>query len=98
MDDLERLLTDSLRREDPPAGFEQRVLAATRRSAFSWRPLAAIAAAVSLVAGAGWEYDRARRERYAGQEAKAKLELALRVTSAQLQKVQHTLDSLNEGN
>lgn len=95
MDEFEGLLKASLRREDPPDGFERRVLqAVSRRRSFSWRPLAAIAATVMLVAGAGWEYDRARRERAAGEAAKAKLELALKVTSATLHKVHQSLDSL----
>jgi hypothetical protein len=95
MDEFEALLRTSMKREEPPEGFERRVLAAvSRRRSFSWRPMAAIAAAVMLVAGAGWEYERERSERAAGEAAKAKLELALKVTSATLHKVHQSIDSI----
>jgi ferric-dicitrate binding protein FerR (iron transport regulator) len=96
MDDFEKLLKASMRREDPPAGFEQRVMAATRRRPI-WRPLLALAAMLALMAGAGWEYEQSRRERAQGEAAAAKLELALQVTGEKLHKIQQKMDSMSEG-
>jgi hypothetical protein len=82
MDDLEIQLKRALAREDPPEGFEGRVLARTRlrRSAPRWL---AAAAAVLLIAGGGYSY-RWRE----GQMAKQKVLLALRITSAKLSRIQ----------
>ena len=92
MDDLERLLEDSLRREEPPSGFESRVFARMRRRT-AWRPWLAIAATLVIGGGVGWQYEQDRRERERGEAAKAQLELALRIASAKLQKVQKTIEA-----
>jgi hypothetical protein len=92
MDDLEQVLKDSLRREEPPAGFESRLLAMTRRRAV-WRPWLAAAAALIIGGGVGLRYEQDRRERERGEAARAQLELALRIASAKLQKVQKTIES-----
>ncbi len=98
MDDFERMLGQSLRREEVPFGFEQRVMAlTTRRRRVAWQKWTAIAAMAVLTAGAGWRYEEVRRERMAGESAKAQLETALRITSTKLHKVHQTIDALNEG-
>ncbi len=97
MDDFERLLEQSLRREAAPFGFEQRVMALTARRRVAWQKWTAIAAMAVLTAGAGWRYEEVRRERAAGESAKAQLETALRITGAKLNKVHQTIDSMNEG-
>lgn len=97
MDDFEKLIVDALRRENPPMGFEQRVLAATAPRHSRWGWVMAIAAATIMAAGGGWQYEQHRRERQQGEMAKAKLELALKITTAKLTKIQKTLDSHYEG-
>lgn len=97
MDNFEELLRDTLRRENPPEGFERRVLAAAAPRRFSWRPMMAIAAMLAVAAGAGWQVEQSRRDHEAGEAAKAKLEQALRVTSTKLQKIRQTVDSMGEG-
>lgn len=97
MDDFERMLQQSLRREEAPFGFEQRVMTLTRRRGVAWRKWTAIAAMSVLTAGAGWRYEEVRRERVAGESAKAQLETALRITGAKLNKVHRTIDAMNEG-
>ncbi|MBZ5605298.1 MAG: hypothetical protein LAO79_23615 [Acidobacteriia bacterium] len=99
MDDLERQLGDALGRKEPSAGFEHRVLAAVERSKkrpwFSPRFQWAAAIAASLVMIAGVVRYREAEERAAGEAAKLKLELALKITSEKLQKIQ---DRVNQGN
>ena len=97
MDDFEKMLQESLRREDPPEGFERRVLAVVNRRRFSWRQVGAIAAMAAVTLGSAWEWDRTRRERQAGEAAKVKLELALRVTSERLHKIHQKVDAVGEG-
>ena len=97
MDDFEKLLSETLKREEAPEGFERRVMAAVNRKRFDWRPIAAIAAMLAVTAGSAWEWERARQEREAGEAAKAKLQQALRITSEQLHKVHKSLDAVGDG-
>jgi len=94
---LDRLLKEAMRRQDPPVGFEARVLGMTRRRTTSWKPWLAIAATLIIGGGLGWQVDQERRDRVQGEAAKAKLELALRITSAKLQKIQKTIEARNQG-
>lgn len=96
MDDLERRLSEALRREDPSGSFEARVMAAVareqdRRRAWipgGWRWATALAMTVVAVFGV-----QKYRERAAGEEAKARLELALRITSEKLRKIQQQVNA-----
>ena len=94
---LEDELRNAMRREEPPEGFVERTLArasAPRQNAWigiiarqglRW----ALAGALCLVLGvAGMEFRRAQVERARGEEAKAQLMLALRITADKLQLVQ----------
>ena len=103
MSRLEDELRNALRREEPPAGFEARLMARLaqepeRKTGLArWLRLpemrlplmtqVAFAAALCLVVVAGVRYERDRRERVEGLAAKAKLMQALRVTGTQLQAV-----------
>jgi hypothetical protein len=99
---LEDELRNAMRREQPPEGFAERVLVATKEtkqragfSIFAWRGLRwALAGAMCLVlAAAGIEYRKAQ-EQARGEAAKTQLMLALRITGNKLQfaqaKVQHS--------
>jgi len=99
MDDLERQLSEALGRKEPPQGFEHRVLAAVERSKerrwFSARFQWATAIAASAVLAIGVVRYREAQERAEGEAAKLKLELALKITSQKLQKIQ---ERVNQGN
>lgn len=97
MDDFEQQLKRAMGRTDPPAWFEAKVLAAAtagRRTApRRWRLEWAVAGFMSVVVASGvfWHQERERR---AGMEAKAKLELALKITSEKLQKIERQVESV----
>ena len=101
--EFEQKLRNALRRKPAPAGFEARVLAARAEAIASrevprrrWFPAwaAAVLAAVLIVSVGSWERQREIRERAAGEAAKARLELALRITGAKLRKIQHDLETV----
>ena len=107
MDDLERQLKDALARKDPPDWFEAKVMAAAAREprrargwwerwlggpALKW---ATAALAVIAVTGIAWQRERLDEERIAGEAAKAKLELALRITSEKLQLIEQKIQQNN---
>jgi len=104
MDDFEKQLKDAFQRQDPSADFESRVLAAAsrekqkpRRWLALWMPghlRWAAALAMSLVLVAVVVRQREVHERAAGEAAKARLELALKITSTKLKKIQ---DQVNAG-
>jgi hypothetical protein len=93
MDDFERQLKDALAKKEPSPFFEARVLGAAKRQTQERRASArmwwasAIAAALLLVTGSAWQHQRNMREEAAGKEAKARLELALKITSVKLQRI-----------
>jgi hypothetical protein len=101
-EDFEQELRDALRRKDPSAGFEDRVLAAAAGSRVirpvpigrsnPWRWITPIAAALVMTAGIAWQREHASEEQAKGQAAKAKLELALKITSAKLHHIQEKLE------
>jgi hypothetical protein len=113
MDDLERQLKSALERKEPPAWFEAKVLAAARElpARRSWferaihgsrlRWATAVAAVGLVASGVVWQHERrvgVERERAAGEEAKARLELALKITSNKLHKIQQKLNEINRAN
>jgi hypothetical protein len=104
MKNLEDELQKALRREEPPEGFVDRVLAAptrTKQSAwsriFAWPGLRwALAGAMCLMlAVAGIEYKRAQDEVARGEAAKAQLMIALRITADKLQLAQEKVQKLD---
>lgn len=102
-DDLERDLRESLAARPAPPDFAQKVLARvtnekTRRESrpvlfLHWRSaLAAVLIAAVLIAAGLWQHQR--RQRIAGERARAQVILAMRITSSTLdtilqQKLQH---------
>jgi|SRR5579884_1575604 len=100
MNELERQLKNVLAREEAPPWFEARVMARTseRRIGFAAQPrwAAALASTVLIVCGAAWTYERAAEERAAGEAAKARLELALKITSAKLEQIQQKVVHQND--
>ena len=114
MEDLERQLQDALKREDAPAWFEAKVLAAARegkKTRPSWvqrvvsgsrlRWAAAIAAVALVAGGLVWQHERQvreDRERAAGEAAKARLVMALKITRTKLQHIQDRLSEINRDN
>jgi hypothetical protein len=97
MDDFESQVKDALAKKEPAPFFEARVLSAVKRQARERRASArmwwasAVAAMLLLAAGAAWQHQRAireqAREEALGKEAKARLELALKITSVKLQRI-----------
>jgi hypothetical protein len=84
MSRLDDELKQALRRVDPPAEFAGRVLAQveSRRKIRRWWT-GAIAAGLMLAGGLEWE--RERRIRVQGEQAKEQVMLALRITGSKLQ-------------
>lgn len=106
MEDFERQLKNALARKDAPEWFEAKVLAAVRRNggaqarrpALLWRWASALAATVLVVGGLTWQHERAVHERVAGEAAKARLQLALKITRAQLQRIERKLTEVERDN
>ncbi len=112
MDDLERHLLNALSRREPPPWLETKVRAAAhgpqapdRETAWErlgrWlrmRWIPALVAVCLVVTGIAWQRERAAREREQGESAKAKLELALKVTSVKLQKIKRLVETVNQDN
>jgi hypothetical protein len=106
MEDLEQQLKNALARTDAPEWFEAKVMAAVRRDdgmparrhALRWRWASALLATVLVVGGVTWQYERAVQERAAGEGAKARLELALKITRAKLQKIEQKLNEVERDN
>jgi hypothetical protein len=100
MEDFEQLLKNALGRKEPSASFEAKVFAAVaaRRSGRSvfWR-WAAEVTAVILIAGGFWVRHQGEvRERAAGENARARLQLALKITVTQLAKIQNSVRTSTE--
>lgn len=103
MDHLERDLREALSREPAPDWFAERVLARVReqkpqpRPGFGWLRWAAVVATL-VVVFAGVRFDQIRRERAAGEQAKAQLMLALQLTGSKLHMTQVRVQSLDRPN
>lgn len=100
MDNFEKQIQDALARKEPSPFFEARVLGAVKRQAKERRASArmwwasSIAAMMLVVTGSAWQHERAVREETAGKEAKARLELALKITSVKLQKISRKVEGI----
>jgi hypothetical protein len=98
MDPLEQELKAALRKIDPSPFFESKVLAAANRQALErktnlrMRWSMAILALALVIAGVFWQQERAREEQAQGEAAKARLMMALRITSAKLDEIQEKVD------
>jgi hypothetical protein len=101
MSRLEDKLRETLKREEPPAGFAERVLARTvetkqnvRTGVFAWSGLRwglAGALCLALVIG-GIEYRQAQEERARSEAAKEQLMTALRIAGDQMQLVRSKIN------
>ena len=107
MEDLEQQLKNALARKDAPEWFEAKVMAGIRREEamktgpslrWRWRWASALAATVLLIGGAAWQHERVVQERAAGESAKARLELALKITRAKLQRIEQRLNEVERDN
>lgn len=91
--DIEKSLRASLARRDPGAGFADAVIArvgapqASRHRSVRWRMPAALAATV-LAAASGLHWHQAQQH---ARESRQQLQLALAITSQQLDQVQQML-------
>ena len=99
MDDFERQLKDALARKEQPPWFEGEVLAAV--SAKRSRPVflrwAVAAGAAAVLTFSVWtDHQAAVRERVEGEAAKARLQLALKITVTELSKIQETVRTSTE--
>jgi hypothetical protein len=100
MEDFEQQLRNALARKEQPPSLEAKVFAAvaTRRSGRSvfWR-WATEMAAVILIAGGFWvRHEGEVRERANGEAAKARLQLALKITVTELSKIQRSVRTSTE--
>ena len=107
MKNLDDELRNALRREEPPEGFVERVIARAGearsrpgliRPAVRWLAAAAVMLAVL---GAGIQYrtaqiERARAEQAAGEAAGQRVMLALQITGSKLHIVQSRINRLHE--
>ena len=107
MSGLEDRLRDALRREDPPEGFAERVLARAAEQEpahgprwLSWlevprlRWVAAVAS-LAIVLVAGVELRERREQRSEGERAKQQVMVALRLTASQLQFTQEKVRKIS---
>jgi hypothetical protein len=94
---LDRELMKALRREEPPAGFAERVLREVSNGRRHPR-LFHLAAAAAIIAaiGGGLEYRAVQRERAEGEAAKARVVLALQIAGSKLQLVQSKITRMHE--
>jgi hypothetical protein len=96
MKDLDGELRHALRREEPPAGFAERVMRKTAPTPkLSFVHWAAAAALVAAVAG-GFDYIAKEKERAEGEAAKDRVVLALQIAGSKLQLVQTKINQLHE--
>jgi len=103
MNRLENELRNALKREEPPEGFADRVLArvserkqVSRMNFFMWPSLkwAFAGALCLLLVVAGVEYRQDKQEQARGEAAKAQLMLALRITAGKLQLAQEKVQQI----
>ena len=100
MDDFEKQIQEALAKKDPSPFFEARVLGAVKRQAREHRAssrmwwASAIAAVLLVMTGSAWQHERSMREEAAGKEAKARLELALKITSVKLQRISQKVEGI----
>ena len=96
MNQFDKDLHEALRRQDPPPGFAEKLLARTRsldtrpKPSFAWRWAAAAAAVLILTAGP--LIYREHQRQLKGEKAKEQVLLALRLTGAKLQEIKTHLE------
>jgi hypothetical protein len=99
MEDFEQQLKHALARMEQPAAFEAKVFAAIAKDRpkrwFFWR-WEALAASVLMLAAFLAQHEQAVRDRAAGEAAKARLQLALKITVTQLARIQQTVRTSTE--
>jgi hypothetical protein len=99
MEDFERQLKYALARKQQPPSFEAKAFAAIaaetsgRRMSWRWE---ALAASILIAAGLWGQYEHGVRERAAGEAAKARLQLALKITATELSKIQKSVNAVTE--
>lgn len=101
---FEQQIKQALAKKEPSPFFEARVLGAVKRQQKERRASArmwwasAMAALLLLTAGLSWQqqqqHQRDLKEEAAGREAKARLELALKITSVKLQKISQRVEGI----
>jgi len=101
--DFEEQVREGLQRENPPAGFADRVMQRVAGDGARkvipmrvgklnpWRQWA-VAAALLVIIGGGVMEQRHRQEQIAGEEAREQVMTALQITSAQLQRVNERMN------
>jgi len=99
MEDFEQQLRNALGRKQQPPTFEAKVFAAvaaqrSSRSVF-WRWATEVAAVVVIASGFWMGYQHEIQQR-AGEAAKARLEIALKITVTELSKIQKTVRTSTE--
>ncbi len=99
MEDFERQLKSALARKQEPPSLEAKTFAAiaaerSGRGMF-WR-WEALAASILVAAGLWGQYQHGVRERAAGEVAKARLQVALKITVTELSKIQKTVNAVTE--
>ena len=100
MEDFERQLRNALDRKQQPPTFEAKVFAAVAaqrsgRSIF-WRWATEVAAVLVIASGFWMGYQHEIQQRAAGEAAKARLEIALKITVTELSKIQKTVRTSTE--
>lgn len=108
MSPFEDQLREALRREEPPAGFAERVIALTEKRP-TWRerflapPLtprlafATLAVAALIVGGVQYQQRQRAVELARAEQAKQQVMTAMRIAGSKLNYVQHKLDSFSGG-
>jgi len=95
MEDFEQQLKSALVRKEQPPAFEARVNAAVAaerpgRSIF-WRWATEVAAVLVIASGFWMGYQHEIEQRAAGEAAKERLQVALKITVTELSKIQRTV-------
>lgn len=106
MEDFEQQLKNALARKYAPDRFEAKVMAAARQTSAAprlhlfrrWRWASSLAATVLVIGGISWQVERTMHERAEGKAAKARLELALKITRTKLAKIEQKLNEAERDN
>jgi hypothetical protein len=98
MEDFERRLKQALARKEQPAWFEAKVLAAAakRSTPIFVRWAVAASAAIAITAAVWTDRQAVVTERAAGEAARARLQIALKITVTELSKIQQTVRTSTE--